>query len=415
LENINFKSKNLFLTSHYLFTNDTSFITKTIIDGSSPNHPDTASCILIIKHQDSTSVVQGFTITGGKGTKWPDEHSSGIYREGGGILVALSSPIIRHNLIKGNEAINFSGLYGTGGGGIRCGDGKPKILNNVFINNHGLYGGAIVLNYCAAAIRNNIIANNVGGEEYGGGGIWINGNISTFVPDTLENNTIVNNYSYTDGGGILLWDNLTRAIIKNNIIFGNTAATFSQISFRGALNQVTYCDVEDDVTGTGNINVNPGFAATQFYLGNTSPCIDSGDINPAYNDPADPENLTKALFPSKGALKNDMGAYGGPGASLLPTFKNQVFTSITNLVVSNSILNYPNPFTNTTNIIYSGTDNNATLIVYSVDGKIIKTYTGLNSGSSIQFDGNNLAGGVYLYKLITSDKATVTNEMLLIR
>jgi hypothetical protein len=320
-ENINFRDKNLFLTSLYLISNDTGYIRQTIIDGSHPEHPDTASCILIIHGQNSTSVVQGFTITGGKGTAWKDEHSSGIYREGGGILVASCSPVIQHNLIIRNEAINSTGLAGTGGAGIRCGDGRPQILNNVIFNNIGRYGAGLVFNYCAAIIRNNIIANNAGGEDYGGGGVWINGNITAGEPDILENNTIVNNYSAKDGGGVLLYNSGSNAILKNNIIFGNTAGTFNQIAFKGAANQVTYCNINDNISGTGNIRSNPDFKDSLFYLTDNSPCLDAGDTNSIYKDQEDTENSGLALFPSKGELRNDMGAYGGPNASVMPFFQ----------------------------------------------------------------------------------------------
>jgi hypothetical protein len=338
-ENINFNTKNVFLTSYYLYDNDTSYIRRTIINGSNPNSPDTASCIIIINKQDSTCVVQGFTITGGKGTAWKDEHSQGTYREGGGILVALSSPVIQHNLITANEAINKVKLTGTGGGGIRCGDGRPKILNNVIFNNQGRYGAGIVLNYCAAVIRNNIVANNAGGEDYGGGGVWINGNISVNNPDILENNTIINNHSVLDGGGVLLYNSETKAILKNNIIFGNTASSSGQISFRGAPNLITYCNIDDIVTGTGNKRVNPQFTDTLFNLANTSPCIDAGDLNPVYNDLADPVNLSNSHFPSKGGLRNDMGAFGGPGAGILPFIK---YTKIRiSLLVTKMLLVFP--------------------------------------------------------------------------
>ena len=47
-ENINFRGKNVLLTSHYLFDEDVSFINTTIIDGSNPLFPDTASVVLFL-------------------------------------------------------------------------------------------------------------------------------------------------------------------------------------------------------------------------------------------------------------------------------------------------------------------------------------------------------------------------------
>ena len=73
-ENINFRGKDILVTSYYLFNDDVSYIANTIINGSQPVHPDTASCVLIVSGEDSTAILQGFTLTGGTGTKWPDEH-----------------------------------------------------------------------------------------------------------------------------------------------------------------------------------------------------------------------------------------------------------------------------------------------------------------------------------------------------
>ncbi len=317
-ENINFNGKNILVTSHFILNNDFAFITNTIIDGSNPSHPDTASCVIIISGEDSTAILQGFTITGGKGTAWPDEHSSGTFREGGGILMALSSPVIQYNLIINNEAIDRTGLAGAGGGGIRSGDGFPKILNNVIMNNKGRYGGGIVLNYCSAIVRNNIVIGNNGGEDYGGGGIWIND--SNGLPNILENNNILSNNSVTDGGGILIYSP-TITTVKNNIIFGNTAGSSPQIGLRsGSSISATYNNIEGGFNGTGNFSLTPSFADSSFYLNDGSPCIDAGDPDVQYNDLMDPNSPGNALWPSKGTLRNDVGTYGGPFSYLFPEF-----------------------------------------------------------------------------------------------
>ena len=113
-ENINFRGKNIVLTSRYFESDDSSFIAATVIDGSAPAHPDTGSVVVITGHEDSTAVLQGFTIRGGSGTKWTDEHGSGVYREGGGILIASSSPTIRRNAIIGNAVVTGGGVVSAG-------------------------------------------------------------------------------------------------------------------------------------------------------------------------------------------------------------------------------------------------------------------------------------------------------------
>jgi hypothetical protein len=301
-----FRGKKVVLASQYLLTNNISYIHSTIIDGSTPPNPDSSSCVFIVNNEDTNAVLVGFTLTRGKGTKWLDEHGAGLYREGGGILTQYSSPKIMHNIIVDNEAINASGVTSAGGGAIRVGDGNPRIINNIIMDNRGRYGAGIVLNYTGAIVKNNIIARNNGGQDFGGSGIWIyaNGPAAKLV----ENNTIVGNSSSLDGGGVLVWN--TSATLKNNIIWGNTAPQGPQIRLRpGGSVTVSYCDVQDGWTGTGNINVDPQFRDTSHYLQATSQCVDAGDTSAQYNDPEDPLDPGRALYPSLGGLRNDIGAY----------------------------------------------------------------------------------------------------------
>ena len=514
-ENVNFHNKNIVLTSYYLLNSDTSYIRTTIIDGSNPSNSDTASCIIIAKGQDSTTVLQGFTITGGQGTKWKDEHSSGTYCEGGGILIAFASPVIQHNLIVNNAATNDAGLQGTGGGGMRCGDGRPKILNNAIVNNTGKYGAGIVLNWCGAIIRNNIIAGNIGGQEYGGGGVWINN--TNGKSNILENNTIVNNYSTTTGGGILMYSSAAKATLKNNIIYGNIALSSPQITLGSSIS-ATYCNIDGGWTGIGNISNLPNFKDSTYNLSNSSPDIDAGDASVTFNDLSDKINTNRAQLPSLGGLRNDIGAYGGQGASVFPYFqfsrigmvstkislgnknsigqlvkqkikivnqstevrkidsvtimlhkdqlnvaylkssgfepaqtdsivvqwnpvsvdafldtiliyhdaintKNPIKISVSgkasnplsikNSSIDNVFENFPNPFSDKTNIVYSLKDQQASIVIYNILGDVIKYYDKLNGSGSVCFEGSALPNGVYIYKLITPDQNEVINKMLI--
>ncbi len=104
-----------------------------------------------------------------------------MYVEGGGILIARSSPTIRFNKIVYNQAVRATGkpaeILSAGGGGIRCGDGAPIIANNVIAHNTALYGAGIVINFpTGGTIRNNVIAANHAvaspvAPAFGGGGI----------------------------------------------------------------------------------------------------------------------------------------------------------------------------------------------------------------------------------------------------
>ncbi len=117
-ENLNFKGKNVNVSSRYIFNNSSEFISNTIINGSNPTHPDTASCVLFVNGETEMATIQGFTITGGTGTKWQDEHGAGLFTEGGGILIQAASPTIKSNKIMFNTATNTNGTVSAGGGAI---------------------------------------------------------------------------------------------------------------------------------------------------------------------------------------------------------------------------------------------------------------------------------------------------------
>jgi hypothetical protein len=328
-ENIRFSGKGILIASRFILDGDETFIRNTIINGGSPQHPDTASCVLFIDGEDSTAVLAGFTLTGGRGIRWLDEHGAGTYWEGGGVLSALSSPTIRNNYIVDNEAINNARAASAGGGGIRSGDGAPRILNNVILSNRAMYGGGIVLNYCAGAVvRNNIIAENsvyqaANSPTYGGGGIWIN-NIPSGprVANLIENNTLIGNSASGNpstqvsarGGALIVWNN-ANVVARNNILWANMQTLGGPVFATGATFALTYSAVEGGYSGNGNINLYPAFADSGYYLTVNSPCVDAGDPGSTFDDP----NVAgTAEWPSLGTARNDIGAYGGPGRSVAP-------------------------------------------------------------------------------------------------
>ncbi|MFH1197641.1 MAG: T9SS type A sorting domain-containing protein [bacterium] len=419
-ENINFRGKNIVVTSQFIFSGDYNDIISTIIDGSQPANVDTASCVLIISGENETAVLQGFTITGGKGTKWRDEHGAGNYVEGGGIIIALSSPTIRYNIIRDNEAIRKSaGITSAGGGGIRAGDDNPTIVNNIIMNNKAMYGGGIVLNYAPALVKNNVIYNNKvyqavnNADTFGGGGLWINGSDGQPV---IENNTIFGNSSSGTGsynpagrgGGILIWS--IKPIIRNNIIWGNTQTKDKQLHAYQSTPTVEYNNIQDSFAGTENISTDPLFDTWNFYLTIGSPCIDAGNPAEEFNDVADNGNPNAAKSPSMGTLRNDIGAYGGQLAMAMGQIITDVEMGMNNSLPGDFILfpNYPNPFNPTTVISYW----------LSVSSKVqLKIFDSLGSEISTLVDKEESAGyhesiwnasryvsGVYIYQVSAIDR-----------
>lgn len=365
-ENINFRGRNIVVTSRFFENGDTQFIHSTIINGSMPSHPDTASCVLIVSGETSSAVLQGFTLTGGKGTRWTDEHGAGVYREGGGILLAVSSPTIRHNVIVANAIFNANNVSSTGGGGMRIGDGGGIVEHNVIMENKAMYGAGIVLNYCSGTVvRNNIIAENSvrsyvpGKPSYGGGGLWIGyPRPGDTAPNIIENNTIIGNValdeptaSYLSGrGGAMVVHGNSKVIVRNNIITENHASgIYGPVTALTPLVLAEYNAVTGGYPGTGNVDVVPLFADSAYLPSVASPTVDAGDPEAMFNDPSVGGT---ALLPARGTSRNDIGAYGGAGsaffapfgaASLLMPFERLNFG---NVLPGDSIA-LPMPFVNT--------------------------------------------------------------------
>ena len=130
-ENLQIESKSVVLASHYLIDGDRSHITNTTIDGSQPVNPDLAS-VIRVRWSIEPTVICGFTINGGKGTKSPVGE-----RVGGGINAVRSSVTICDNRIIDNTLIENEG---AGGGGISI---YPFEVENLTI-----------------IVRNNLIDNN---------------------------------------------------------------------------------------------------------------------------------------------------------------------------------------------------------------------------------------------------------------
>lgn len=327
-ENIRFMGKGIVVTSRFARTRNLDDVRSTIIDGSRPSHPDTGSVVRMVDNEDSTAVLQGFTITGGTGTVWRDAGNNLLYREGGGILCDFSAPVIRFNRIIGNRATQRGpGISAVGGGGIRCGFSEPTIEYNVIRENEGRYGAGVVLFRSTSVFRHNLVANNVGGEGFGGAGLWMNGYHTRHRASIVEQNTIVNNRSLLPdsgtgrrgplsgtAGGLRIG---TIANVRNNLVWGNSqAGGGAQLAipeevsaeqrwffqFAGNVVQGLFDSKAAAVVGpNGAREFEPVFVdGVSYELTPRSP-------GRAVGSPAKP-----------GGPRPDVGAYGGPDARRLP-------------------------------------------------------------------------------------------------
>lgn len=321
-ENVGIRRKRITLASRYILTRDPNDILATVIDGSRPFHPDTGSCVRI--YLAANTVLEGFTLVRGTGTWWLDIGDNQHYREGGGVLVELSSPAyIRNNVIAYNKAVDKSRLNTTsaGGGGIRAGFTKVILEHNVILGNEGLYGSGAVIFRAGATIRNNIVTGNYNGRVFGGAGIWIWQCLDTV---RAYNNTVVTNVCEAAGGGFNCNDN-EKLSLFNNIIRDNVAGhiSTSQVAIESHQAILPYSNVSAGTfTGDGLINEEPQWDPLSFILPATSPSVDAGDTATMHADREDPLHPGTPLSPAGGTLRNDQGAYGGPSGGPFPVFNN---------------------------------------------------------------------------------------------
>ncbi len=163
-ENIDFKGRHITVASQFILDQDTTHINSTIIDGRQPANPELGSVVTFSGGEDTTSVICGFTITGGTGSFVVPANNVWA---GGGILCSNAGARICHNKIINN--VVQSPIEAEGGG---ISQGPPNVNSWLVIEN------------------NVISANYVSGSTYAfGGGIEILGN-ARIVNNTISTNEI---------------------------------------------------------------------------------------------------------------------------------------------------------------------------------------------------------------------------------
>jgi hypothetical protein len=100
------------------------------------------------------------------------------------------------------------------------------------------------------------------------------------------------------------------------------------------------------------------------------------------------------------------------------SYSNTIEVDVTTPLTFNLSQNYPNPFNPTTKINYSiPSDSKVTISIYSITGEVVAELVNdfVAAGSySVDFDGSNLASGMYIYKM-TAGNFTQTNKMMLMK
>ena len=227
-------NKKITLASLYYMDNDTSHISKTIIDGSLPSHPDSGATITCVPGTDTTTVITGLTITGGKGNKHVYNPPT-FWIEGGGIDVMSGGATIRHNIIRNNALISFGDSLASAGVSVvtldpNLGISHVIIEDNLLTDNsltsvYGEGGGIGIYDSKARIMRNKILNNIV---THTGGIFAYNKTVSDTV--FIEQNLVQGNHASVNIGGIVFSGPSAVGMIRNNTVIDNTANAISGIA-----------------------------------------------------------------------------------------------------------------------------------------------------------------------------------------
>lgn len=333
--------------------------------------------VVQLKYADSTTILDGLTISGGYANGSNENaNGGGIYNDGSFSPLIGSSPLIANCTIINNYANgNGGGIYNRTQGG----KANPKIYDCIFQNNSGtaLYndgGGGIcnaTVNRCSfksnqapigSAVYN---AGRFGGSNYstftnclfvgnkatnkatiycdgqngGSGGqsyCIVTITNCSFINDscvTAGGPSIISNYTYNSG---VCSTNVVNCILWNNTL----PLIYNYPNGGGTTTNISYSDIQGGYTGTGNIALDPMFIDlyhSDYHLASCSPCVNTGTALGAPN-----MDMDSVMRPIKGAY--DMGAYESKDTGIIAasvditvspndTFcsnVNALFTAVTN-------------------------------------------------------------------------------------
>ncbi|MCP4633905.1 MAG: T9SS type A sorting domain-containing protein [candidate division Zixibacteria bacterium] len=370
---LSFNGKNIILISE-------SGPDVTIIDCG--GEPESYQGFIFDNDEDSTSVVDGFTIT--------NSYTPMTWNEGA--INCQDSPTIKNCRISGNL-----------GDGILCSFGAaPKILDCIISDNTGtgvrcgwsdltmngclVYGNdenGLHVNYGAMKISNCTFAYNAGA------GLFLEGDPPK-MKVRAEDSAMVNNciMAFNEGGGVKQWFNFYPSLrMECNNAFGNNGDDWS----------VYIYNVDDEY---GNISDDPLFCDYEnnnFGIANISPCA--------------PDNNECAVL--IGAKDID--------CTMTAIEDNTVADQLPESYVLDQ--NYPNPFNPTTQIKYSlPKQSNVKMVVVNVLGQNVCTLVDSEQAAgeySVYWYGtdennNRVTSGIYLYKIIT-DEFILSRKMILLK
>ncbi len=395
-EHLVISEKDLIIGSRFILTNDTSFITQTILNGNGTGRG------IWISDTDNPARISGLTITNCRSTSGAailvmqsyimidnvriignTAHcESTEFSAGGGISVYSSTVILANFLLKSNKAFCITPPVNPYGGGLYANNSNLELLNGQILNNEAYLGaGIFVINstlqaestefkenfapYVGCAIcsfnsgialdRCNFMENNAPGAV-----LYHENEYPTVITNCLFANNIGRCINVTETLGIVnctFVNNSNTSILLGpssnlhlmNSIFWNNSAYEIEFYLSNNLAILGHVAIKNGIAGIkGNVNLtyfgpvfdfNPGFISNSDYrLSDSSQCIGAG-LDTLFNYPhlAAPDiDLEGNARPDPAGSMPDLGAY-----------ENELANPLTGLVENLSPVTlvkiYPNP------------------------------------------------------------------------
>jgi hypothetical protein len=423
VENIDFKGKDIVVGSMFLATQDTSYISNTIIDGHKYG-----TVVTFNNGETEKAELCGMTVTGGYTLYDPNQLpllivlslGSGIdcenaspylhhliidgnftYSDGGGIHLEKSNSVIEYCVIRNNRAP--TGM----GGGIYITNVNNKINNCIIENNSGAAGSGIFCSHSIIVFYKVLITKNISQvfEIHSSDVNIINCSIVNHDYDTL-----VSFYSIVNIINSILWNNRNREIFFDYEDFTKpiSKVTIAFSDIKGGRNNILA--VHDSVNyHNSNITADP-FLNSDYTLSKNSPCIDAGT----------------AYFQIGDSILVNMKSeeYLGKAPDMGFQESNYNETSVYNDPTRNiSLSNFPNPFNSKTIINFSLNEpGHVYLSIYNITGqKVITLVNGdFPSGEYFSYwdgkdnSGKILSSGVYIIQL-NSGNQILSKSMVLMK
>jgi len=330
-------------------------------------------------------------------------------------------------ITNGFDVYDYSGYYGyNSGGGINMFNSEDVSIRNVIISNNtagqgaGLYCYDTNLNVSDAVFYNNHTSSLFGNSK--GGAMYCSSYNNDQIYLVLSNLTIINNSAQTNGGAIHL--QYINALMLNTICRDNEP---QQIYLDGYNNESSFIVTNSNIDGglegiinddygainwiEGNIDEDPLFLDplnNNYYLQNTSPCIDAGTAFFEWNGEVFVDLDEDEYFGSA----PDMGGFEWNGTPANDELE----------VVSFELRNFPNPFNPETKISFSiPEDSKVELNIYNIKGQKVKQLLcdQISAGQhSLNWNGKDnsekqVSSGIYFYQLKTSNKVLMKKMILL--